>query len=69
MVQSEDQDSLRPVIETAAPYKFGGANPDAVDNTPPIMDLITPDDVSQSQALAYDSTTLASLPFVSFDET
>lgn len=69
MVQSEDQDSLRPVIETAAPYKFGGANPDAVDNTPPIMDLITPDDVSQSQALAYDSTTLASLPFVSLDET
>lgn len=68
MVQSEDRGSLRSVVETAASYAFGGAKPGAVGNTPLVMDLITPDDVSQSQALAYDSGTLASLPFVSLDE-
>jgi hypothetical protein len=68
MVQSEDRGSLRSVVETAAPYAFGGAKSGAVDNTPLVMDMITPSNVSQSQAFAYDSGTLASLPFVSLDE-
>jgi len=67
MVQSEDRGSLRPVVETADSYVFGGAKPDAVGNTPLIVDLITPDGVSQSAALAYDADTLASLPFVPLD--
>jgi hypothetical protein len=67
MVQSEDRGSLRPVVETAGYYVFGGAKPDAVENTPLIVDLITPDGVSQSAALAYDADTLASLPFVPLD--
>jgi hypothetical protein len=47
---------------------FGGAKSGAVGNTLLVMDLITPGNVSQFQALAYDSGTLASLPFVPLDE-
>jgi hypothetical protein len=68
MVQSEDRGSLRSVVETAASYAFGGATSGAVGNTPLVMDLITSGSVSQFQALAYDSGTLASLPFVPLDE-
>lgn len=67
MVQSEERGSLRSVVETATPYAFGGAKSGAVDSTPLVMDLITSSNVSQSQVLAYDSSTLASLPFVSLD--
>jgi len=67
MVQSEDRGTLRPVAETAQDYVFGGAEAGAADNTPRIMDMITPDGVSQSDALAYSADELATLPYVSFD--
>ncbi|WP_369684378.1 glycoside hydrolase family 97 catalytic domain-containing protein [Haloarchaeobius sp. HME9146] len=65
MVQSENFGGLRPVNETAGGYTFGGAKPGAVDNAPWIMDLVTPDGVSQADALAYSDTERATLPFVS----
>lgn len=64
MVQSENFGALRPVQETAGGYVFGGATPGAVDNAPLIMDLITPEGVSQGEALAYDAESRATLPFV-----
>ncbi|SNZ03121.1 Carbohydrate binding module (family 6) [Natronoarchaeum philippinense] len=67
MVQSEDLGTLRPVAETAADYVFGGATPGAAANTPRIMDMITPEGVSQADALAYSADELATLPFVSID--
>ena len=63
MVQSEDRGSLRPVREQNAAYIFGGAKSDAVEQAPLVMDLVTPEDVSQAEALAYTSQRLATLPF------
>ncbi|MBV0902206.1 glycoside hydrolase family 97 catalytic domain-containing protein [Haloarcula salina] len=67
MVQSEDRGSLRPVAETAEEYVFGGAKSGAVENAPRVMDLVTPDGVSQADALAYGANARATLPFVSLD--
>ncbi|GCF13865.1 hypothetical protein Harman_18000 [Haloarcula mannanilytica] len=67
MVQSEDRGSLRSVAETAQGYVFGGAKPGAVENAPLIMDLTTPEGVSQADALAYSTDSRATLPFVSLD--
>lgn len=67
MVQSEDFGSLRAVQETAGGFVFGGAKAGAVDNAPLIMDLVTPDDVSQSDGLSYTESEKATLPFVSLD--
>jgi len=67
MLQSEDQGTLRPIAESASGYVFGGARAGAVDNAPRIMDMITPDGVSQSEALDYSADELATLPFVSID--
>jgi len=65
IVGSEDFGGFRDVRKEAGGFVFGGANPDAVDNAPSVIDLITPDGVSQADALAYDADTLASLPFTS----
>jgi len=64
MVQSEDRGSLRPVDVTNAAYVFGGAKEGAVDAAPRIMDLVTPEGVSQADALAYGAGDPATLPFV-----
>ncbi|MDF9746947.1 glycoside hydrolase family 97 catalytic domain-containing protein [Natrinema salsiterrestre] len=64
MVQSEDRGTLRPVAEDAADYVFGGAIPGAAENAPRIMDMVTPDDTSQADALAYSADQPAVLPFV-----
>ncbi|KAA9399559.1 carbohydrate-binding protein [Haloarcula sp. CBA1130] len=67
MVQSEDRGSLRPVAESADGYVFGGAKSGAVENAPLIMDLTTPEGVSQADALAYSADSRATVPFVSLD--
>lgn len=64
MVQSENFGTLRPVKVQNDGYVFGGAKPGAVDMAPRIMDVITPEGVTQSDALAYTADQLASLPFV-----
>ncbi|SFR63175.1 glycoside hydrolase family 97 catalytic domain-containing protein [Halogeometricum limi] len=67
MVQSEDRGTLRPVAEEAQEYVFGGAKAGAAGRTPRVMDLVTPDGVSQSDALSYSADELATVPFVSLD--
>ncbi len=67
MVQSENFGGLRPVEETAGGYVFGGAKGGAVGNAPLVMDVTTPDGVSQSDALAYSVDELATLSFVTLD--
>ncbi|ELY86392.1 alpha-glucosidase [Natrinema altunense JCM 12890] len=64
MVQSEDRGALRPVVEDAEEYVFGGAIPGAAENAPRVMDLVTPTDVGRAEALAYSSERRATLPFV-----
>ncbi|MBX0296027.1 glycoside hydrolase family 97 catalytic domain-containing protein [Haloarcula nitratireducens] len=68
MVQSEDRGTLRPVDVTNEDYVFGGAKDGAVDNAPLVMDLITPEGVDQTDALAYSDAEKATLPFVSLGE-
>jgi len=67
VIQSEDRGTLRPVAETAADYRLGGAKPGAVENTPLITDLVTPEEVSRADALADSADQRATLPFVSLD--
>jgi hypothetical protein len=64
-VGSENFGALRPVAETAGAFSFGGARPGAVANAPLLLDVVTPDDVSQAAALDYDADERATLPFVS----
>nr|WP_254525381.1 glucodextranase DOMON-like domain-containing protein [Natrinema caseinilyticum] len=64
MLQSEDRGTLRPVAEAAEKYAFGGAKAGAADNAPRVMDLVTPGDVSQAEALSYSADERATLPFV-----
>ncbi|MFC6903819.1 glycoside hydrolase family 97 catalytic domain-containing protein [Halalkalicoccus tibetensis] len=63
IVGSEDNGILRPVGVEAEPFVFGGAREDAVENAPRIVDLATPAGVDQSEALAYDAESLATVPF------
>jgi hypothetical protein len=63
VVGSEDFGAFRNVSENAGNFVFGGADPDAVDNAPSILDLVTPEGVSQSEALAYSADSLATIPF------
>ncbi|PSP31144.1 hypothetical protein BRC64_11355 [Halobacteriales archaeon QH_10_67_22] len=58
-----DLGSLR-AVTVDGDFTFGGAQAGAVDNAPRIMDLVTPDGVTQSEALEYDGSTRATLPFV-----
>ncbi|MDZ5813404.1 glucodextranase DOMON-like domain-containing protein, partial [Halorubrum sp. AD140] len=63
VVGSEDRGSLRAVAVDAGGFVFGGAREGAADNAPRVIDLVTPEDVSQSEALDYGADSLASLPF------
>ena len=65
MVQSENFGALRPVTEGApGGFTFGGAKSGAVNYAPRIMDLVTPDGVTQAEALEYTAGARATLPFV-----
>jgi hypothetical protein len=63
VVGSEDFGSFRDVTVEAGGFTFGGADPDAVEKAPSVIDLVTPDGVSQSEALAYSADSLATIPF------
>jgi len=63
VVGSEDFGTFRDVQEDADGFVFGGAKAAAAGNAPRVVDLITPEGTSQSDALAYDADALASLPF------
>lgn len=63
IVGSEDTGTFRPIGIEAEQYVFGGAKEGAVENAPRIIDLLTPSDVDQADALAYSSTSLAEIPF------
>ncbi|ELZ37595.1 glycoside hydrolase family 97 catalytic domain-containing protein [Halorubrum tebenquichense] len=63
VVGSEDRGGLRAVAVDAGDFVFGGAREGAADNAPRVIDLITPDGVSQADALDYGPDSLASLPF------
>ncbi|MGM0448591.1 MAG: glycoside hydrolase family 97 catalytic domain-containing protein [Methanobacteriota archaeon] len=63
IVGSEDFGSFRDVRVDAGGYVFGGATDGAADNAPRVIDMITPEGVSQADALDYDADSLASLPF------
>ncbi|WP_096396193.1 glycoside hydrolase family 97 catalytic domain-containing protein [Halorubrum trapanicum] len=63
VVGSADFGAFRDVRVNASAFRFGGAREDAVGNAPSVIDLVTPEGTSQSDALAYDADTLASLPF------
>ncbi|MBX0321537.1 glycoside hydrolase family 97 catalytic domain-containing protein [Halomicroarcula sp. F13] len=63
VVGSEDYGAFRDVQEEVGGYTFGGAKSGAVDNATSIIDCLTPEGVDQSEALDYDSETLATVPF------
>lgn len=65
VVGSEDFGAFRDVQVNAGGFVFGGAREDAVDNAPSVIDLVPPDEVSQSEALDYGPDSLATLPFTS----
>ncbi|OYR71048.1 alpha-glucosidase [Halorubrum ezzemoulense] len=65
VVASEESGSLRSVKADAGGFNFGGAKEDAVDSAPQVIDMITPEGTTQSEALSYDKNTPATLPFVS----
>ncbi|EMA63525.1 glycoside hydrolase family 97 catalytic domain-containing protein [Halorubrum kocurii] len=65
VVGSADYGAFRDVQVDAGGYVFGGAREDAVDNTPSVIDLVTPEGTSQSAALDYGPDSLATLPFTS----
>jgi len=63
VVGSEDFGAFRDVQVDASGFVFGGAREGAAGNAPRVVDLVTPDGVSQADALDYDADTLATLPF------
>ncbi|WP_248904875.1 glycoside hydrolase family 97 catalytic domain-containing protein [Halocatena marina] len=65
VVQSEDRGTLRPVAEANESYVFGGAKSGITAMAPRIMDTITPEGITQHDALSYTAEQRASLPFVS----
>lgn len=54
---------IRPVKASAGSNVFGGGRDDAMD--PNVIDLVTPDGISQSEALAYSVTEQAVIPYLS----
>jgi carbohydrate-binding DOMON domain-containing protein len=58
--------SVRPVAATATDGVFGGgAGSGTRDSTNPnVIDLITPEGVTQAQALAYDASSNAEIPYI-----
>nr|WP_241983228.1 glycoside hydrolase family 97 catalytic domain-containing protein [Halorubrum sp. GN11GM_10-3_MGM] len=65
VVGSADFGSFRAVQVDDSGFIFGGAKEGAAGNAPRVIDMITPEGVSQADALNYDADTLASLPFTS----
>ena len=65
VVGSEDFGAFRDVAVEASGFTFGGAEPEAVENAPSVIDLLTPEGVSQAEALAYGADSLATIPFTS----
>jgi len=63
VVGSEDFGAFRDVQVDAGGFVFGGAREGAADNAPRVIDLATPEGVSQADALDYGPDSLASLPF------
>jgi hypothetical protein len=63
-VGSEEYGHFRPVLAEASGHRFGGAKADAVDQAPLLIDVTTPEDVSQEAALDYSADTLATLSYV-----
>ncbi|SNZ15032.1 C-terminal binding-module, SLH-like, of glucodextranase [Natronoarchaeum philippinense] len=53
---------IRALKESAGEWSFGGAKND---NAPVIIDLVTPEGTSQSDALSYSSDAKASVPYLS----
>ncbi|MFD1513375.1 glycoside hydrolase family 97 catalytic domain-containing protein [Halomarina rubra] len=64
-VGSEEYGALRPVTVDGSGHRFGGAEEGAVDNAPLLLDVTTPEGVSQADALGYTAEERATLPFVS----
>jgi len=58
---------IRAVNAEAAEWRFGGGRDDEMN--PNVIDMITPEDVSQSEALAFSAESQARLPFVPEAET
>jgi len=56
---------LRGIASSKGEYTIGGGSDDSID--PAVMDVVTPDGVAQSDALAYDAENPATLPYVSFE--
>jgi GH15 family glucan-1,4-alpha-glucosidase len=54
---------IRPVKAGAGGYVFGGGRDDTMD--PNVIDLVTPDGISQSEALGYSATEQAVIPYLS----
>lgn len=65
VVGSEDYGEFRNVEIDRTQWQFGGAKASAPANAPRILDMITPASTTQSDALAYDDSSLAELPFSS----
>jgi hypothetical protein len=65
VVGSADFGAFRSVEVEVGSFVFGGAREDAVENAPHVIDLMTPEETSQSEALSYGPDSLATLPFVS----
>jgi hypothetical protein len=63
VVGSESFGAFRDVEVDATQWTFGGAKSGAAANAPLVIDLVTPQGTAQREALAYDGTSLASLPF------
>ncbi|WP_336406647.1 glucodextranase DOMON-like domain-containing protein [Haloarcula litorea] len=63
VVGSEDFGGFRNVQETASDYQFGGAKAGAADTAPNIIDMVAPQDTTQSEALAYSADERAQVPF------
>ncbi|XVH33740.1 glycoside hydrolase family 97 catalytic domain-containing protein (plasmid) [Haloferacaceae archaeon DSL9] len=63
VVGSEENGAFRGVDVETGPFTFGGAREGAVENAPRIIDLLTPGGIDQSEALEYDETSLATVPF------
>ncbi|SHH64461.1 glycoside hydrolase family 97 catalytic domain-containing protein [Halobaculum gomorrense] len=65
IVGSEDFGSFRDVAVDRSAFTFGGADPAAVENAPSVIDLLTPEGITQAEALAYSTERLATIPFTS----
>lgn len=56
---------VRPVTEDGGEYQFGGAENEYAPN---VIDLVTPDGISNEEALAYSDGEYAEIPFLQVDD-